>query len=51
LDTGESFTGDLYPENLLTEQDYEQKKSWIKLKQSGSKEIFPAHGNPYKLRE
>jgi len=50
LDTGESFTGDLYAEHLLTDEDYEQKKSWLKLKELGIKEVFPSHGNSYKIK-
>jgi len=50
LDSGESFTGDLYAEYLLTEKDFEQKQSWQKLKQLGVKEAFPSHGQPYKIQ-
>jgi len=50
LDSGESFTGDLYAEYLLTEKDYEQKQSWQKLKQSGIREVFPSHGNSYLIQ-
>ncbi len=50
LDSGESFTGDLYAEYLLTEKDIEQKKSWQKLKQLGIKEVFPSHGDSYKVQ-
>ncbi len=50
LDSGESFTGDLSAEFLLTENDFEQKQSWQKLKQLGVKEVFPSHGNSYKIQ-
>lgn len=49
LDSGECFIGDLYAEHLLTEKDFEQKQSWLKLKQAGVKEIFPGHGSCYKI--
>lgn len=50
FDSGESFTGDLYAEFLLTEKDSEQIQSWKKLKELGIKEIFPSHGNSYKVQ-
>ena len=49
LDSGEAFTGDLYAEYLLTENDVEQIQSWNMLKQLGIKEVFPGHGNAYKV--
>jgi glyoxylase-like metal-dependent hydrolase (beta-lactamase superfamily II) len=50
LDSGEAFTGDLYAEYLLTENDVEQIQSWNKLKQLGIKEVFPGHGNAYRIQ-
>ena len=50
LDSGESFTGDLFAEHLLTDEDVVQKKSWEKLKDFGIKEVFPSHGNSYKIK-
>jgi glyoxylase-like metal-dependent hydrolase (beta-lactamase superfamily II) len=50
FDSGEAFTGDLYAEYLLTENDVEQIQSWNKLKQLGIKEVFPGHGNSYKIQ-
>lgn len=47
LDSGQTFVGDLMPDNMLEENNIAGKNSWQKLKDIGAQEIFPGHGNPY----
>lgn len=46
---GSAFIGDLYPPDLVMEDDEKSMQSWHDLKLKGAKTIYPAHGNPYML--
>jgi endoribonuclease LACTB2 len=49
LDSGEAFTGDLAPENMIADDDVRSRNSWELLKSKGAKYIKPAHGIEYKI--
>jgi len=46
---GSALIGDLYPPDLIMEDDEKSRQSWYDLKLKGAKTIYPAHGTPYML--
>ncbi len=50
LDSGEAFIGDLVPrEDMISEEDWRNKNSWILLRNNGARYIKPAHAEEYVL--
>lgn len=46
---GTAIVGDLYPSDLVMDDDEKSKQSWDDLRLKGAKVIYPAHGNTYIL--
>lgn len=46
---GSAFTGDLYPPDLIMEDDQLSQESWSALKEIGAKVIYPAHRGVFRL--
>ncbi len=49
LKSGEVFTGDLYNENAIADDDIPSKRSWEIIKQHGGKIVYPGHGDIYNI--
>jgi endoribonuclease LACTB2 len=49
LDSGETFTGDLWAEFLLEDTTSLEAKSWKDLRKRGARTVYPSHGNTYSL--
>jgi len=49
FDSGDTFIGDLRLENQITDDDIVTKNSWAKLRNLGTKQIHPGHGNSFVL--
>lgn len=46
---GSTFIGDLYPPDLIMEDDQLSQESWSVLKKNGAKVIYPAHRGTFHL--
>jgi endoribonuclease LACTB2 len=52
LDSGMAFTGDLHVPSMATEENAaETRASWRRLADLHVETIYPAHGNPFRLKD
>ncbi|MFZ5966451.1 MAG: MBL fold metallo-hydrolase [Bacillota bacterium] len=47
FDDGCAFIGDLYSKELVMDEDYKSKHSWLELEKRNARSIYPAHGIIY----